>query len=183
MADTLKIPLQWERLPCDTAEGWEAFKSYRDMRPHRIQNVCGWPTYRVQEWSKACNWEKRVRAYDAHLDGVFRGELEATLQQSAKEVAAEHMSMLAMARQICTLEFSKMLELTLKGGSAPGAAMRVGEVIKLSEIVVKLDRLVRGESTENVAKSADLSKLTDAELEVYERALSKVDADSPPTAH
>lgn len=174
MSDDLQL---WDRLACDDNESWEAFKQYRDMMPHRIRNVVGWPVATVQSWSKANHWEERIRAYDGHLDGMFQREREETLKRGAREITAEHLAILATARQVIDLEFAKILQATQNGGDKPGAVMRPGDVIKLTELVIKMERLSLGETTENVGTNdLDLSSLSDAEFEAYQAIHEKMKA-------
>lgn len=169
----------WGRLACDTDESWLAFVAYRDGRPpRRLRSVCCAPVLDVQRWYIEHGWRERVSAYDAHLDTVMREERETVLRQKTQEIAAEHMAVLANARQICDLEISRILE-TTRNCKGPNVVMKTGELIKLMELVIKMERLVRDQTTENLGTGIDLSKLTDEELEEYQRLLKKTDGDLP----
>lgn len=167
----------WGRQACDTNESWEAFVEYRDMRNRRLRRVTKAPVAQVQQWYREHGWRERIAAYDSHLDGIIRAEREEVLRQATREVAAEHMEILASAREVCALEFARIASLTRESRGA-NAVLKTPELIKLLHETVKLDRLVRNESTENVSTGIDLSKLTEEELETYGRLLDKATSSS-----
>ncbi len=134
------------------------------------------PMAHVSKWHKENNWHARCVAYDGHLDEIIRSEREAILRQCTRDVSAEQMSMLANARQICAIEFARILEVTKNAGSGASAVLKPAEVIKLTDIVVKLERLVRDQSTENTTKTTNLGTLSAEEFEAYGRLLEKIDA-------
>ena len=167
----------WGRLPTDTDESWQAFVEYRDMRiPRRLKSTTKVPVADVYKLYKDHGWRDRVGAYDAHLDELIREEREAVLKQEAREIAAEHMSLLASARSICATEWARIDTLTRESRGA-NVNLKTSELIKLTELTVKMDRLVRDQTTVNVAAGIDLSKLTDEELVIYEKLVDKAQAE------
>lgn len=169
----------WDRLPCDNEESWQAFVSYRDhVPPRRIRAVAYGTARQVQEWYQANGWKERVVAYDQHMDSIVREERETILRQKTQDVAAEHMAALALARQIVDTELARILSVT-KGGEngshAPSAVLKPAEVIKLMEVVIKYDRLVRDQSTSNTSEvGPDLEKLSPEEFEAYGKLVDKM---------
>jgi len=165
-------PQPWERQPYDTEESWPEFVAYRDSpRPRKAY------TYRpgrrnpvqVAQWIEKHFWRERVAEYDRHLDGIMLAEREALLTQSAKEIAAQHMSILQDARQVLEQEFAKLLA-TVRSSNLE--VIKPRDLRALLESTVKLDRLIRGEATERVEETQDLSHLSEEELIQLENLLT-----------
>lgn len=167
-------PLPWERQSVETDDAWRAFKAFRDARPPRRQrSVVGFSTNTICQWYNDFNWPGRCSAYDAHMEKIAQGERESILRQAASEVSAEHMAMIQTARHLAQLELDKLLDAS---NQCETNLLRPGEVIKLSEAVVKLDRLVRGESTESVEHNVDLSRLSIDELRTMRELTKKAES-------
>ena len=142
-------PNAWERQPGEGEEDWAKFLAYRDSsRPRRVvrPGIGNWGEEyrRANEWK----WFQRVEALDNHVDRIRQKEIDAWNQQNAKEVAAEHMSLLKDAREIVAIELHRILE-RVKVNQIDGS-IKPTEVFKLAEIVLKFDRLLRNQTTENV---------------------------------
>ncbi len=166
------VQLIWERLATEDDHAWDAFKQFRDaVPPRRQRSVIGHGTCPVSHWYNEHRWVERVDAYDRHMERVAQSEREAQLRQNAKDVSAEHMAMLQSARHVAQRELDKLRESVVRGD---GQMMRPTEIIRLLETVVKLDRLVRGESTEAVEVGNKAAKLTDEELEAIEKIQNKL---------
>lgn len=160
----------WERQPYDTPEAWVAFKDYRDQVPPRRQRATtNAPAAQVYRWYSDNFWKSRVEALDAHMDKTMLEEKEAIWRQSARDVAIEHMQMLGSARAIALRELAEMRQ-------RPPGSFRPADLTKLMEIVVKYDRLVRGESTEQIA-TVQLENFSDEQLREYD-ALNRLAADA-----
>lgn len=171
------VPLPWERQLIDTNESWQAFVLYRDMPPPRkTRRVFGPTVLNVAKWYSEHAWEKRVAAYDAHLDKIRREERERIMAQSARDVAVEHMALLADARDVVSHELSLLANQAREQRVA--GFIKPGDLIKLAEMTMKFDRLVRGETTENVGTGElDLSKLSDDEFDRYQELVAKMRAE------
>ncbi len=160
----LPPPLPWERQTTETDDAWRAFKAFRDtVPPRRARSVIGFAHMTVSQWYNQYRWPERCDAYDRHLERVTLDERDRLLKQKASEVSAEHMGMLQSARHLAQYELDK---LRTQSAESEVPLLRPGEVFKLSEMVVKLDRLIRGESTESVEHNIDYSKLTTDEIRV-----------------
>ncbi len=165
-------PPIWERQPCDTSESWPCFKIYRDAkgtrRLERIRYACpglAQPMADLYRWYVEHNWADRVKAYDLHMDGILQEEKDAIMRQSARDLAASHMALVQDAEELASNELGKLLQASRE--SAAAGLLKPGDLIKLIDAAVKLGRLVKGESTENVQVSGDLENLTESELEAY----------------
>lgn len=151
----------WERQPYETNEAWVAFKDYRDQIPPRRQRATtNTPAAQVHRWYSDNFWKSRVEALDTHMDKAMMEEKEALWRQTARDVGAEHMALLGSARAIVMRELAEMRQ-------RPAGSYRPADLTKLLEVVVKYDRLVRGESTETIA-TVDLSGFTDEQLKEYD---------------
>lgn len=176
--------IPWERQPYDTDESWSVFVEYRDQVPPRrglqifVKGRAVSPI-RVATWMREHYWTERVAEYDRHLDDIRRREREAILRQSTKDITAEHMRILATARDIAHREISKLQATVVESA---GEVLRPRDLFALIESATKLDRLIRGESTENVQESGpDLSGLSEEELAALGSMLEKTSPE--PTTH
>lgn len=160
-------PRLWERMVSEPEDAWRAFKAFRDARPPRKQrSVVGFGTMIICQWYNEYKWPERADAFDRHMEHITLLEREAQLKQSAKDVSAEHMAMLQSARHLAQKELDKLLAVA-NDSNTDAPLLRPTDVIKLSEMVIKLDRLVRGESTEAPDVRTDLSKLSTEELRQF----------------
>jgi hypothetical protein len=172
-------PKPWERQPYDTEASWEAFRSYRDDIPPR--RLIGRPhsggSAGLQKMANEFNFRARVAAYDAYLDKARVEEREAIVRQTAKEIAAKHMLSLHTAQAVLDREMNKYLEQS-KATDSPGL-IKPGELIKLMDAVIKLDRLVRDQPTDITSNRLDLSKLSPKELLAFEALTLKARTEQP----
>lgn len=173
----------WERQPYDSDESWSVFVEYRDQNPPRrglqvfVKGRAVSPI-KVATWMREHYWAERVAEYDRHLDGIRLREREAFLRQSAKEITAEHMRILAISRDVAYREIAK-LQATV--AESAGEVLRPRDLFALIESATKLDRLIRGESTENIQENGpDLSHLSEEELSALGSMLEKSE---PITTH
>ena len=156
----------WTRRRGEPEAAWKAFASFREQRsPRRIQYVTvdGMQVSPgdLATWAKRYDWATRTADYDAHLDTVFLAGKEDALRIGAQTAAAEHLQILGSMREILGREMAK-----LNGASKEAwvIMLKPGELQKYAETVVKLERLVLGQSTEVAEQRLDLSKLTTEEL-------------------
>lgn len=165
------MPNLWERQPIDTDESFKAFCTYRDQIPPRRFRGLG-PTATIAEWYRDHGWRERIAAYDAWLDSIMLREREEALKKAARNQGTEHALLLVEAREFLGLELAKFLK-TSKEHEIQN--LRPHEMIRLLEQVIKLERLVQGETTENVSQQVDLSKLSVEELRQLEALHRKVE--------
>ncbi len=164
---------QWERQPCDTNESWPFFKAYRDLKgPRRLDRVrlaaggVAVTMQQLREWFTDHNWAERVKAFDAAMDAVVQEEREAELRQGAREMAADHLALVRDTLELASSELAKLVQSSRE--SAAHGLLKPAEVLKFVDAAVKLGRLVKGETTENVGVSTDLSPLNPEEEAAYE---------------
>lgn len=161
----------WERQEGEPDEAFRAFVYHRDMPlPRKVDAYGQTPVAQMFRWHKQWAWSIRTRAYDNHLSAFAVECKKAEIAKSSKVIAEEHMAILSDMRVFLQLEVGKLLESASALGG--GAMVKPSELGKLLDITVKLDRLVRGESTEKV-ETVDLSHMTDEELETFNELSKK----------
>lgn len=171
----MTTPAPWERQDYDTDESWPVFQSYRDSYPRKtfVDSYNGMPIspIKVQGWMLAHFWKLRAEAWDKHLDTARRDTQEAMLRQRVEEVTAEHMEITALGRKVARKELEKLLAQVEQGGYN---ALKPEALIRMLDTMVKLDRLIRDKSTENVGGHIDFSKASNSELDDLETRLKAV---------
>lgn len=171
-----KLPEPWERQEGESEEAWLAFRAYRDMPPdeRQVKRAAVARMHRLSQWYRDHNWSDRCKSYDAKFDAIRVEEREAMYRRASRQVAIDHMVLLADARELITREMSKLV--SASRDTEVHGLIKPEALIKLCETTVKLDRLVRGETTENVGKTdVDLSKLSLDEIRTLHGLLAKAE--------
>lgn len=172
----------WERQPYDSDESWPVFQAYRDQTPPRrglLVSLRGRSVdpIKVARWYRDHYWAERVAEYDRHLDSIRRAETEAALAKSAREAMADHVALIEQGKEIALRELEKLLA-TVK--ESPAEVLKPRDVIRLMDATIKFDRLIRGETTENVnVEGPDFSHLTDEQLAALDALIAKNDGTDP----
>ncbi len=182
------VPEVWERQTAESDEAWLAFRNYRDMPldERMLKRAASIRLTTLSKWYREHNWDTRCRAYDAKFDKMRVEEREQIYRRQAREIAIDHMIMLADTRELYTREFAKLLEASRQ--SEMHGLIRTADLIRMAEVMVKLDRLVRGETTENVGTTEmDLGQLSVDEIrtlnELLEKAGKKDDEEADVPGH
>lgn len=176
------LPEPWERQDAESEEAWAAFRAYREMPAdgRMITRAAIAPTATLSKWFNDHNWHERCRAYDAKFDQVRVEEREAMYRRAAKQIAIDHMLMLAEARELVQRELAKWT--AASRDTNMHGLVKVNDLNRLFEIVVKMDRLVRGETTENVgSKDLNYANLSPEELDTLNALLDKACKEADPT--
>ncbi len=153
----------WDRQPFDTDETFLWFVAYRDcIPPRRLDRIrvgqpgkVAPPLQQLLEWYNTGAWRERAEAWDKHIDTLKQGEREELVKREAKIAAVEELEIVKESRELLRRELDKMLRTSM---SSETETLRVGELNKLMENVIKHGRLLRGESTEKT-EVIDLSGL------------------------
>lgn len=174
--EPVELPAPWERQPTESEEAWLAFRAYRDMPPEqRILRRSAVKTVEVlSRWYRDHNWIDRCKAFDAHVDHVSIEERKRILEMASRDLAYDHAIMLADARELVSRELGKLV--TVSRDTDMHGLLKPSEVIKLFDTTIKLDRLVRGQSTENIKEEVDVSKLSLDEARELARLMRKAGA-------
>lgn len=168
----------WERLPDENDLAWAAFKAYRDQQvPRNIRRAAS----KDENLTVAMcisfygehNWKERCLAYDKYVDEVLLAERLEYLKQDARARTAEHLVLLKDAREVVACEMRKLL--AWAENTPETNVMAPSNIAKMLDTVVKLERLVAGESTENTNTKTeiDFSGLSADELRLVGPALEK----------
>lgn len=96
-------------------------------------------------------------------------ETESIVRRTAEERATK--ALLTLERMHAILDH-EVLKLHAQSVGTALPVMNAAQMVKLAESAIKLERLVRGDTTENVGNTLDLTQLTDEELAALD-ALSR----------
>ncbi len=155
----------WERLKGESSKAYAHFCLYRDLGPERSLRKLiedGKATVkqrRLEHWSAHNRWVDRAQAYDDELERQLRAKNE----KARKEMAERH-ARLALAGQ-------NILVQQLNAWSQAPPQLSPSEAARWLDVLVKIERLARGEPTEigktehsgSVGVQPDTSKMTDGE--------------------
>lgn len=165
----------WERQEGEPENAYEAFKGYCFQAPPRrlahssIRHGYAQLTQLYNEW----RWADRVLAYDRHIERVRLDEREQLLKQDEKERLAKMVAVLETTGEIISREMAKLLRDSLAVEAS--GLVRPSDLNKLLGQWITMQRLIHGESTENVAQvDANLSKLSVDELRELARLQAKM---------
>jgi hypothetical protein len=178
----------WERIPGETSREYQKFCAYRDMNSsdkpirkrslQRLAKELGLSLDHLKKLSAKNDWVSRAAAYDEYLDELAREQNEAEIIKMRKNHAL-------LASQMITKAAKRLLTM-------PEEEITAADLVRLVDVGVKIERLSRGESTENKQISGeakvihqgevtvknqmnlDLSRLTDEELSELEQLLEKL---------
>ena len=130
----------WDRRADENARQYQAFCEYRDMGVDRTLKDVNMAIR--SPWPKLYQWVQRVRAYDEWLEKKARKLAERQKKEMVERQAKLGQTMTDIAQT--SLESGMILPET------------VADVVRLAESGTKIERLARGESTENVANAHTL---------------------------
>lgn len=167
------------RLAGESEEEWLAFKSYRDQQAPRAVRRCHVNGAGVRhsvlfEWANRWRWLERAAAYDTHLDRIVIAEREALLREDTTHATARQLATVNLLFSLASSELEKLLQ-TSETSNMPGT-ISPRDAIRAVEIGVKMTRLIKGETTANVAISTpqNIQALTLDDLELLEEMQRKV---------
>ena len=146
----------WDRLPGESAEQYDKFCRYRDMRytgvdgrkldgiqaPYRRRNLRGLAEemgmkrhMTLGDASVKYNWVERCEAYDIEIERQNREQQEQMILKMNKDHAD-------LAAQMVRKAAKRLLTI-------PEEELSAADIVRLVDVGVKIERLSRGESTEN----------------------------------
>ena len=131
----------WDRQPGETTLSYSYFTVYRDLGPVErtepaVAKIIHRATSVVKAHKQRNNWKARAIAYDTWFELQLREASEVARIEMAKRQAV-----LGMTLQERAAEGLDLLDMTLSNPN---------EVARLAAEGVKIERLARGESTENI---------------------------------
>lgn len=181
--------LPWERIPGESPLEYRKFCAYRDMmsadkaaRARSLTKLAEEMKVSAQylkQVSRKNNWVSRCEEYDAYLDEKARQQCEAEIIEMRKNHAL-------LASQMLKKAAKRLLTISEE-------EITVADIVRMVDVGVKIERLSRGEPTENQKVSGEtrithsgevalkrdgefinFSNLSDEELEDFERLLVKL---------
>ncbi len=173
-----RSPETWTRIYGEPEEAYQAFLSYRNQAPPRdirrvhVHNIVV-PISQVSAWSKAWKWVTRTKLYDQHFDLLGIAERERVTISEAERIAKAHADVLHRAFELIAREVTKLSALS-EATDLP--AVKPNELTRMMSNVVKLQRLMLGESTAKVefANGRAWEKADLETLEELDHILEKV---------
>ncbi len=175
----------WDRIPDDgegrmeSSKAFHAFTVYRDMGAVRslaktvreLGKPSGYKSL-LEKWSREWHWVDRVAAYDQHLDRQAQLETEEARKQMIVRQIEQAMSRQNFGISLRGVAAGKINEWTrlLKEGKLKLSTTELAKIldvaIRLEESGEKLERLCRGEPTENTEVSGVIrtTNLSDQDL-------------------
>lgn len=187
----------WDRMPDESVRNYGYFCAYRDMRYspaasaddipkldltrdrsiRRIAEQLGKSKQTIGDLSSRFNWQARCDAYDLYILRRQRDRNEDRIMKMRENHAA-------VGEQLWKRALRRLLSIT-------DGEIEAGDMVRMVDIGVKVERLSRGESTEKQEISGkaavthsgnvtvtqdipDLSALSDEEMDAYERILDKL---------
>jgi len=181
----------WARMKGESAKQYERFCKYRDMKHvsptaqrslRKLAKELGIRRQSIEELSVKFNWVNRAEAYDLDLARQIREQNEADIMEMRKNHAL-------LASQMIKKAAKRLLTM-------PEGEISAADIVRLVDVGVKIERLSRGESTENKQISGgatlkhtgavtvkgkndiDLADLSDEELDQLEGLLEKLHPES-----
>lgn len=145
---------------------------YEKRSLRKVAAALGMNFRTIARQSETWEWVKRCEAYDAYVDRSIREASEAAIRKMNQEHAL-------LAQQMIRKATRRLLQM-------PDDQISAAELVRMVDVAVKVERLSRGESTENqavthngeveVKKDAalDLSGLSNEELDQFEQLLEKI---------
>lgn len=128
----------WERQDGETEKAFSAFKAYLEMEDRNICQLAkrfAKSRQLVDKWKQKYNWQERCIAWDKSLQ-----EIEyKTAVKERKKMAKRHIA-IAMSMQAKAVEALQKIDVS---------KLNANEIIRLFDTAVKIERLSRGEATEN----------------------------------
>jgi len=154
----------WDIMPGEKSEDYKRFCAYRDMS-HVVPGVAGETRsirklatqlkiqrQRLERLSTKYNWVSRAEAYDIYMADKIRRENEADIVKMRKEHAT-------IAQQMLRKATKRLL-------SIPEEEMSAQDIARLVDVGVRVERLSRGEATENQRVSGEVKTTHDGEVQL-----------------
>lgn len=126
----------WERQDGETEKAFSAFKAYLEMEDRNVTSLAKRLSKSRQllvNWKQKYNWQERCIAWDKSLQEI---EYKTTVKER-KKMAKRHIA-IAMSMQAKAVEALKQIDVS---------KLTPGEIIRLFDTSVKIERLSRGEAT------------------------------------
>jgi hypothetical protein len=168
----------WDRWEGEPDDAWNAFRVYRDLPPNRrqIRKVASMSFDKLCRWHREFDWFTRCQAFDEANKELFTEEVRRQyLATAAIEYARSVEEQIGDMRELWDREVAKLLE---RSRDSEMNMLKPTELLKLGELKFRAERLVSGQTTENVGTSdVDYDNLSSEELlqlnELMTKAIKK----------
>lgn len=166
----------WDRQDGESSASFQAFIVYRDMGPKRSLRAAatkgGISSTQMITHSRRNEWVKRVAAWDRRKDQArTRAELSELEKMHQRHIRAsmklQDLTLLEMKLAIKAVQ-GKLDACDLEGAEAPD------KIATTLDKATKIERLARGESTERIEGTLDLSRLSVEDLRELKRLRDKM---------
>jgi len=179
--DPAEVLRPWERMDREHDSAWALFMAYRDsgypdgiggkLRPRTVRAIAemaGMNEEYVGEVSRGFHWVQRAGAWDREVD-------RRKTREDLREVDLIRRRMNRRVEKLSTLLEMEIDKALARATDPDMAQMTPKDIVATAEFVTKIERLMAGESTENVSHTGawDLEKLTVEELEALDRIRRK----------
>ena len=174
---------EWDRLNGESSKAYAHFCLYRDMGVSRslrqMANVPGCTSVRRQlnRWSSKWRWVERCQRYDDYQERMLRLQQE----KERREMHKRHAQIALLGQNIAVKGLENLLGKVQTGDQQ----VAPGDLTRLLDTSVKVERLARGEPTDShtveVSGSQEnpvtvnLKGLSDKELDALEALLRKAE--------
>jgi hypothetical protein len=138
---------EWDRLNGESSKAYAHFCLYRDMGQGRsLRKLAGdakciSKVAQLRRWSSRWRWVERCQKYDDHLEYQDRLQQE----KERREMHKRHAKMGMLAQSFAVRKLEKLSNRIEQGEEH----VSPGEVARILDVGVKVERLARGESTES----------------------------------
>jgi hypothetical protein len=150
----------WLPMPGESAQAYYAFRMWLEqgaLRPKVISRV-----------SSVYSWDARALAYDD-----YRLANPQIPEQTPQERHEQNLRTIQLQKHIVFTQCVKLMS-ALEASQAP--AMTLEQLAKITDTLVKLERLETDQSTTNVSfRGPDISKLSDEELAQLDQIAQKAE--------
>lgn len=161
----------WDKRPSEPQEAYEAFGRFRDAGVFRKLHQPGIAVYKLGEWAKKFEWQKRANAFDKHIDDLAEKiakplpvieKIDDVVREAAMHAVALAKDQLEKWRRRAMANAEVDIELPLR------------DIIKVLETAAKLVQLLDGKPTENVNVIGDPT-WTDEHFREVEDAIKRAE--------
>lgn len=158
----------WEPQEGESIPAFQAFAEYRDLGVDRsleaVRQKVGKSSRLLARWSSRWKWVERVKEYEAYMDSLEQKAREKALTKKAEDWATKELEMAALLydKAKAMLAFP-LAQQRSKDGQTIVEPARWGmrDAASIAEVGVKMERLARGQSTENVTVDDKRKKLAE----------------------
>lgn len=158
----------WEPQKGESPPAYQAFAEYRDLGEARslesVARLLSKSSQLLKRWSARWKWVERSQAYDTHMQEIEQKAREKALTKKAEDWATKELEMagLLYEKAKSMLGFPLTKQVTKDGQTVVMPAdWRMRDAAAIAEAGIKMERLARGESTENVSVDDKRKKLAE----------------------